>query len=114
MPWNSVKAVNLCKSKSKAKVIEWETWVHSQGIRDVLVEVSATASQAKQRKKAGKWPRAENNDTLPSETASQSMDIDEAFWVEELVMPTSEKRVRWPPCPSSINLTYLPVPAHLY
>ena len=113
MPRNSVKAVNLSKSKSTAKVIDWEARVYSRGIRDVPVEVRATASQAKQRKRAGKRPRAENNDTLPSETASRPMDVDEAFWVEEPVMPTSKKRVRRPPCPSSMNLTYLPVPAHL-
>jgi hypothetical protein len=113
MPRDSVKAAKFCKEKSKAKIIEWQTRVHSRGIRDVPVEVSAAGSQPKQRKKAGKRPRAEKND-LPSETASQSMDIDEAFWVEEPVMPTSEKRVRQPPCPSSMSLTYLPVPAHLY
>ena len=114
IPWDSVKASKFCKDKSKAKVIEWETRVHSRGIRDVPVEVSAAGSQPKQKKKAGKRPRAEGNDTFPSQTASQSMDVDEALWVEEPAMPASEKRVRQPPYPSSISLTHLPVAAHLY
>jgi hypothetical protein len=116
MPRNSdpIKVANLHKAKSKAKVIEWESRVHSRGIRDVPVDVSATGSQAKRRKKASKRPRAESNYALPGEAASQSMDVDETFWVEEQVMPASEKRVRQPVFPFSTNLTYLPVSAHLY
>jgi len=107
MPRNSVKAAKVRKDKSKAKVIEWQAQVHSRGVRDVPVEVTAAGSQPKQREKAGKRPRAEKNDTLPSETALQPMDVDETFWVEEPVMPTAEKRVRQPPCPSSMSLTFL-------
>ena len=71
MPRNCdiVKAVSLRQGKSKAKVIEWETWVHSQGIRDVPVEVSATKSQPKPGKKAGRWPRVEKTDTSQGESA---------------------------------------------
>jgi hypothetical protein len=54
MPRNSVKAAKVCKDKSKAKVIEWQAQVHSRGVRDVPVEVTATRSQPKQREKAGK------------------------------------------------------------
>jgi len=110
MPRNSgtVKAVNLCRAKSKAKVVEWETRVHSQGVRDVPVEVSAMESRSKPRKGAGRRPRAESNDVLQGESAPQSMDVNKTFWEEEPVtgMPTSEKRVRQPACPSSTNLTY--------
>jgi hypothetical protein len=95
MPRNhdTVKAVKMCRSKTKAKVIEWDTRVHSRGIRNVPVEVSAAASQPKPRKKAGRLPRAENDHTL-CETAPQPMDVDETFWVNEPDMPASEKRVR--------------------
>jgi len=63
-------------------------------------------SQPKPRKRAGRRPRAENNDTLQGENALQSMDIDETFWAEEPVMPASEKKVRQLAFPSSKNLTY--------
>jgi hypothetical protein len=84
--------------------------MYSQGIRDVSIEVSGL----KPRKKAFRWSRVEENDMLQGETARQSMDIDETFWAEEPVMPTHEKRVRQPACPSSMSLTYLSVLAYLH
>jgi hypothetical protein len=113
---DTVKAVNRRKARSKAKVIEWETQVHSRGTRDVPVEVSVVASQRKPREKTGRRPRAENNDPLQGqqgEAAPQPMDVDET-WVEEPVMHTSEKRVRQPSCPSLTNLTHILHPAHLH
>jgi hypothetical protein len=59
-------------------------------------------------------PRAENNDTLPGETAPQPMDIDETFWAEEPVMPTGRKRVRQPAYLSLTNLTNLTVSTHIH
>jgi hypothetical protein len=109
-----LKAMNLRHTKSKAKLIEWETRVYSRGTRDVPVEVSTAASQQKPTKKAGRGPRAERNDPLQGEAAPQPMDVDETFWVEEPVVPASEKGVRKPVCPSSMNLTYLLVPAQLH
>ncbi len=105
MPRNfdTVKPLNLHRAKSKVKVIEWEMRVHSWGIRDVPVEVSATASQPKRRKRASRQPRSENNDMLQGEIAPQPMDIDEAFCI-----------VRQPEFPSSANLTYLSDTAHLH
>jgi hypothetical protein len=116
MPRNhdTVKAANLRQKKYKANVIEWETREHSRGVKDVPVKVSDMASQTKSRKKAGSRPRAEGNAALQGETAPQSMDVDDAFWVEEPVMPASEKRVRQPACPLSTKLTYFPVPGHLH
>jgi hypothetical protein len=116
MPRNrdTLKVAKLRQAKTKAKVIDWEIRVHSRGIRDVPVEVSDMASQHKPRKRAGRWPRAENNDPLQGETAPQPMDVDETFWVEEPDLHTSEKRVRQPASPSSANLMYLPVPAKLH
>ena len=38
------------------------------------------------------------------------MDVDETFWVDEQVMPSSEKKVRQPAWLSLANLTNLPVP----
>jgi hypothetical protein len=106
--FQTVKAVDVRRSKSRAKVIEWEPRVYSRGIRDVPVVVSDAPSRPKRRKNVGRLPRAENRDALQSETAPQPMDVDETFWVEELVTPTSEKRVRQPVCHSSTNLTHLP------
>ncbi len=80
---NTVKAANLLRRKPKAKVIEWETQVHSRGIRDVPVEVSASGSQPRPRKTASRRPRAQNDDMLQGETVPQPMDVDETFWVEE-------------------------------
>ena len=118
MPWNrdTIKAANYRRAKSKGKVIEWETRVHSRGVRDVPVEVSAMASQRQLRKKDRRRKMAEQNDPLQGhgEAAPQSMDVDEIFWAEEPVMPTSEKRVRQPAFPSPTNLTYLPVSAQLH
>ena len=93
-------------------MIEWETRVYSRGIRDVPVEVSGMESQPKPREKAGKRPRAENNDTLQGKTAAP-MDISKEFWVEE-PMPASKRRVRQPACPSLVSLTCVPDPAHLH
>jgi hypothetical protein len=72
--------------------------------------------QPELRKEACRERVAENNNMLQGETAPQSMDVDETFWVEDLepVMPTSEKRVRQPVCSSLMSLTYLPVSEHLY
>jgi hypothetical protein len=109
----TVKAATL-RRKSKAKIVEWEPRVYSRGIRDVPVEVGPMASRSKPRKKSGKQPTVEKDDVLQGETAPQPMDVDESFWVEEPVMPTSEKKVRQPACPSSTNLMYLPDPAFLY
>jgi hypothetical protein len=111
---DTVKTANRRKARSKAKVIEWEAREHSRGTRDVPVEVSTAASQQKPTKKAGRGPRAERNDPLQGEAAPQPMDVDETFWVEEPVVPASEKGVRKPVCPSSMNLTYLLVPAQLH
>jgi len=49
---NIVGAVSLFQTNSTARVIEWEPKVHSQGIQDVPVDVSAAASQPRPRKKA--------------------------------------------------------------
>ena len=48
------------------------------------------------------------------EAASQPMDVDETFQVEEQVIPTSEKRVQQPTYPFLASLTYLPALAHLH
>ena len=74
---SSVKAADIYQKKTKAKVIDWEPRKHSRGVRDVPVEVIATASQTRPRKKASRQPRAQNNDTLQGEAAPQPMDIDE-------------------------------------
>ena len=102
MPRNrdTVKAANFRRTKLKAKVIEWETREHSRGIRDVPVEVTDMTSRPKLRKKASIWTRIENSAALQGETAPQPMDVDETLWVEDPVIPTSEKRVRQPACPS--------------
>ena len=107
MPRNSssVKAADIYQKKTKAKVIDWEPRKHSRGVRDVPVEVIATASQTRPRKKASRRPRAQNNDTLQGEAAPQPMDIDETFWAEEPVMAAGQKRVSQPACPS---LVYVP------
>jgi hypothetical protein len=109
MPRNSdtVKAANLRRAKSKAKVIEWESRVHSRGVRDVPVEVSTAASRPIPRKKACGEPRAESANELPHETAFQPMDVDETFWMEEPVMPGSGKKVRQPErLPQQISHTF--------
>ena len=111
---STIMAADLHQRKSKAKVIDWVPRQYSWGVRDVPVEVGATASQLRPRKRAIRWPRAQNNDTLQGETAPQPMDIDETFWAEEPVMPTNQKRVCQPACLSLVNLTYLPVSACIH
>jgi len=74
---DTVKAANFRWPKFKAKVIEWEFREHSRGIRDVPVEVIDMASRPKPRKKASRWPRAEDNAALQGEAAPQPMDVDE-------------------------------------
>src|SRR5712691_6324248 len=115
MPRNreTMKAANIHRAKSKAKLIEWEPRVCSRGTRDVSVEVSSMESQPKKRKRAVRQLRTENTDGFRGETAPWPMDIDEAFWLEEPVAFTSEKKVRQPVCPSLMNLTYFSAPAHL-
>ena len=109
-----VKVANLRRSKKRAKLVEWEARETYWGIRDVPVVVSSRAHQPKPRENASRQPRAEKNNSLQGEAASQSMDIDETFWAEESVMPASKKRVRLHACPSSTNLTYFSVPTYVY
>ena len=103
---DTVKAANFRWSKSKAKVIEWETQEHSWGIRDVPVEVTDMMSWPKLRKKASTRTRIENSTALQGETAPQPMDVDKTLWVEDPVIPTSEKRVRQPAFPSWMKLIW--------
>jgi hypothetical protein len=111
---NTVKAADVLRRKSKAKAVEWEPRVYSRGIRDVPVEVISTAHQPTSRKKGTRQPSAENDNMLQGETAPDPMDVDETFWEDGPVIPTREMRVRQYPCSFLANLTYLPVPAHLY
>ena len=106
--YETAKAANLRRPKSRAKLIEWEARKYSRGIRYVPVEASDMASQPKQRKNAGGETRAENNDAIGGENAFPPMDIDETFWGGEPAIPASEKRVRKPIYPYATNLTYLP------
>ena len=89
-----VEAASLFETNTTAKVIEWKPKAHSRGIWDVPVEVHATASKPRPRKKARGRARAEKKDPLQAENAPQPMDVDETFWVDEPVMPSSEKKVR--------------------
>jgi hypothetical protein len=109
-----VKVADLRRSKTRAKLVEWEARETYRGIRDVPVVVSSRARQPKPREKASRRPRAEKNNSLQGEAALQLMDVDETFWAEDPVMPASKKRVRLHACPSSTNLTYFPVPTHLH
>jgi hypothetical protein len=111
---NTVKASDVLRRKSKAKAIEWEPRVYSRGIRDVPVEVISTPHQPRSRKKGTRGPSAENDNMFQGEAAPHPMDVDETFWVEEPVVPTSEKRVRRPASPFLANLTYLPDPGDLH
>ena len=118
MPRNyeTVNVADLRRSKKKAKLIEWEPRETYRGTKDVPVVLTSGSRQQKPMEKASKLPlaRAENNEPSQGEAAPQSMDVDETSWAEEPVIFTSEKRVRQHACPSSANLTYLPVPAHLH
>ena len=111
MPRNrdAVKTANVLGGKSKARVVEWKPRNYSRGIRYIPVEVSAATSQMRTRESASERPRAETNDIPQGETASQPMDVDETFWVEEPVIPAGEKRVRQLEFSSLVNLTYFPV-----
>jgi len=99
-----VEAASLFRTKSTARVIEWEPKVHSRGMRYVPVEVGDAESQPRPKKKARRRPRT-------GETPPQPMDVDETFWVDEPVMPSSEKKVRQPACLSLANLTNLSSPS---
>jgi hypothetical protein len=111
---DTVKAANILWGKSKAKVVEWEPQNYSRGIRYIPVEVSAATSQSRARESTSGRPKAETNDMLQGETASQPMDIDEAFWADDLAIPNSERRVSQPLHKLLANLTCLPVPKHLH
>jgi hypothetical protein len=79
------------------------------------VEVSATTSQPRTKKSTSSGQlRAETNDMLQGETAFQPIDVDEAFWADDLAIPNSERRVRQPSHNFLANLTCLPVPKHLH
>jgi len=111
---SAVKAAKLLQGKLGAKVIKWEPWQHSRGIKDVPVEVTATVSQLKPRKMACRQPRMQKNNILQGETAPQPMDISKTFWVEEPAMSTSKKSIRKPIFPFLANLTYLLALGHLH
>jgi hypothetical protein len=111
---NTVKAADVLRRKSKAKAIEWEPRMYSRGIRDVPVEVISTAHQSRLKKKGTRQPSAENDNMLQGEAAPHPMDVDETFWAEEPVVPTSEKRVRQPAPPFLANLTHISQTQHDY
>ena len=116
MPWSrdTIKTANVLWGKSKAKVVEWEPRNYSRGIRYIPVEVRAATSQSRARESTGGRPRAETNDMLRGETAYQPMDVDEAFWADDLAIPNSERRVRQPLHTFLANLTCHPVPKCLH
>src|SRR5947209_8164246 len=107
MPQNcdTVKVANVLQGKLKAKVVEWEPQNYSQGIRYIPVEVSAATSQLRARESTSRQLRVETNDMLQGETASQPIDIDEAFWADNLAIPNSERRVSQPLHKFLVNLT---------
>ena len=72
------KAVNVYRSKSRAKVIEWETQQYSRGTKDILVEVKPTRNKLKLIKGAAGWTGTENN-VLEGQTTLQPMDVDKTF-----------------------------------
>lgn len=90
----TIKATHPHHTKSKVKVVQWETRVLARGIRDIPVEVRTTASRSNPKKMVNRQSREENNNAFQGEAAPQPMDVDESFWVEEPAIPTSEKRVR--------------------
>jgi hypothetical protein len=99
-----IKALKISKTRSKPKFIEWETRVHSQGIRDIAVEVSASKGKRKPRKIAR---GVEDSQAILHETTHPSMDIDETFWTEEPAMD-QQKRVSSPACPSWDGILRIP------
>ena len=111
---DTIKTVNVLWGKSKAKVVEWEPRNYPRGIKYIPVEVHATTSQLRARESTSEQPRAEINDMLWGETAYQPMDVDEAFWVDDLAIPNSKRRVRQPLHTFLVNLICLSVPKHLH
>jgi len=97
--FDTLKAADLCLTRSKAILEEWVPREYSRGERDVPIKVSDIESQQpKRRKKAGRQARAENDATFQGESTPQNMDIDETpfQWVDEQVIPDSQKTVRQP------------------
>ena len=111
---DTVKAASVLRGKSKAKVVEWEPRNYSRGVRYIPVEVSAATRQSRARESASGPPRAEASNMLQGETAPQPMDVDEAFWADDLAIPDSERRVRGPFHELLADLTRLPVPKRLH
>jgi hypothetical protein len=89
------------QKKSKIKVIEWEIKKTTRGIKNVPVDVTATASRHKSRQTRRQDTQKTNNDKAALHDASPiSMDVDEDIWMEEPVA-SKKKRVGLPPCSSS-------------
>jgi hypothetical protein len=95
---DTIKARDL-QTKARVRVVEWETRMYSRQMRDVPVEVSDSDGESppkakKRPKRAARRSRAESSNALQGGTNPQPMEVDETFWAEEPVMPTSEKKVR--------------------
>ena len=86
MTSKSIKASKVFQKRSKAKVIEWVPWKHSQGTWYTPVEVSTSSSQQTPRQDTVIM-ETDNNEDILHENNPPSMDVNETFWIDEPVIP---------------------------
>jgi hypothetical protein len=98
MKLDNVKASKILGKKSKARLVDWVPRESSRGTRYVQVELKASKIQPAPTRASSRIESDESRLHTPS--AAPSMDVDEAFWTEEPVLP-KKKRASLPASPSS-------------
>jgi len=92
-----IKASKLFERKSKVKAVEWVAQKHSQGTTYVSVDVSPSKNEQTPQRDTVRM-EIDNHVAVSREVDPPSMDVDDAFWIEEPDVP-ERKRVSSPTCP---------------
>jgi hypothetical protein len=110
MKFDNVKASKILGRRSKAKLVEWVPRESSRGTRYAQVELKASKSEPVPTRASSRIKSDESRLHTPS--TAPSMDVDEAFWTEEPVLP-KKKRASFRHLLSQQYLTSFSVTAHL-
>jgi hypothetical protein len=104
-----IKTSQVLGRKSMAKVVEWKAWELAHGTKYLEVEVGTSKNLKGVKRPVQDTARMET-DAVSQEENPPSMDVDEAFWIDEPDVPM-QKRVRFSTCPSSIPFNVAPSPS---
>jgi hypothetical protein len=111
MPPKGIKASRLFQRNPKAKAVELVPRVRSRRTTHIQVEVGTSNTQQVQGRDVARM-ELDSHDSVMHEVDPEPMDIDEAFWIEELDVP-EQRRVSSPTYPWLMTSDMALVPAYL-